>query len=76
MLYSNEFVDLLVYCLSIYLGLAPSHQSAEWVFTEFQNYTGYENKGIVFFLVILVEFYLHFNSFSYSSILIITVSFS
>lgn len=30
--------------------MAPSHNSATWVFTEFTNNTGYSNKGIVFFV--------------------------
>lgn len=30
--------------------MAPTHQTAEWVFTEFTNNTGYTNNGIVFFI--------------------------
>ncbi|KAI9274666.1 amino acid/polyamine transporter I [Phascolomyces articulosus] len=33
--------------------LAPNHPSAEWVFTEFQNSTGYKNSGLAFFLGLL-----------------------
>lgn len=33
--------------------MAPSHQSAKWVFTEFINNTGYESSGIVFLLGML-----------------------
>ncbi|KAI9302965.1 amino acid/polyamine transporter I [Cunninghamella echinulata] len=46
------FAGTIVFAIGIPC-LAPSHQSAKWVFTEFQNYTGYENKGIVFFLGLL-----------------------
>lgn len=30
--------------------MAPTHNSAAWVFTEFTNNTGYTNKGLVFFV--------------------------
>lgn len=30
--------------------MAPTHNSATWVFTEFTNNTGYSNKGLVFFV--------------------------
>ncbi|KAL1934987.1 hypothetical protein VTP01DRAFT_4127 [Rhizomucor pusillus] len=33
--------------------MAPSHPSAEWVFTEFQNTTGYSNSGLAFLLGLL-----------------------
>jgi hypothetical protein len=33
--------------------MAPSHQSAKWVFTEFINNTGYANSGLVFLLGML-----------------------
>jgi hypothetical protein len=33
--------------------MAPTHQPAQWVFTEFINNTGYTNSGIVFFLGML-----------------------
>ncbi|CAM0142046.1 unnamed protein product [Umbelopsis sp. WA50703] len=33
--------------------MAPTHQSAKWVFTEFINNTGYENVGNVFLLGML-----------------------
>ncbi|KAG2199308.1 hypothetical protein INT47_012942 [Mucor saturninus] len=33
--------------------MAPTHNSATWVFTEFTNNTGYSNKGIVFFVGML-----------------------
>ncbi|KAI8394207.1 amino acid/polyamine transporter I [Radiomyces spectabilis] len=33
--------------------MAPSHQSAKWVFTSFGNETGYKNLGLVFFLGLL-----------------------
>jgi amino acid transporter len=33
--------------------MAPSHNSAKWVFTEFTNKTGYGNKGLVFLLGLL-----------------------
>ncbi|KAI8149992.1 amino acid/polyamine transporter I [Fennellomyces sp. T-0311] len=33
--------------------MAPTHPSAKWVFTEFQNTTGYENSGLVFFFGLL-----------------------
>ena len=33
--------------------MAPTHPSAKWVFTEFQNTTGYDNGGLVFFFGLL-----------------------
>ncbi|KAI9497735.1 amino acid/polyamine transporter I [Zychaea mexicana] len=33
--------------------MAPTHPSAKWVFTEFQNTTGYANSGLTFFLGML-----------------------
>lgn len=33
--------------------MAPTHPSAEWVFTEFQNTTGYQNYGLVFLIGLL-----------------------
>ena len=30
--------------------MAPSHNTAKWVFTEFTNDTGYENLALVFFV--------------------------
>lgn len=33
--------------------MAPTHPSAEWVFTVFQNTTGYKNQGITFLLGML-----------------------
>ncbi|KAI9272928.1 amino acid/polyamine transporter I [Phascolomyces articulosus] len=33
--------------------MAPSNPSAKWVFTEFQNITGYQNSGLTFFLGML-----------------------
>ena len=33
--------------------MAPTHPTAEWVFTEFQNSTGYKNSGLAFFLGLL-----------------------
>ncbi|CAO3641524.1 unnamed protein product [Cunninghamella blakesleeana] len=46
------FAGTIVFIIGIPC-LAPSHQSATWVFTEFKNYTGWENNGIVFFLGLL-----------------------
>lgn len=33
--------------------MAPTHQSANWVFLEFINKTGYDNKGMAFLLGLL-----------------------
>jgi hypothetical protein len=33
--------------------MAPSHQPAKWVFTEFINNTGYDNVGMVFLVGLL-----------------------
>lgn len=33
--------------------MAPTHPPAEWVFTEFQNITGYQNSGLVFLIGLL-----------------------
>jgi hypothetical protein len=30
--------------------MAPTHNSAEWVFTAFTNNTGYSNNGLAFFI--------------------------
>ena len=40
--------------------MAPTHPTAEWVFTEFQNSTGYKNSGLAFFLGLLQ---VHINLF-------------
>lgn len=38
--------------------MAPSHNSAKWVFTEFKNTTGYENDGMVFLIgLVSVDIY-------------------
>ncbi|KAI8331861.1 amino acid/polyamine transporter I [Chlamydoabsidia padenii] len=56
--FSNYFMvfwllcGTLIFTISIPV-LAPSHQSAEWVFTEFNNTTGYSSSGLVFFLGLL-----------------------
>ncbi|KAI8146477.1 amino acid/polyamine transporter I [Fennellomyces sp. T-0311] len=33
--------------------MAPTHPTAEWVFTSLQDYTGYENSGLAFLLGLL-----------------------
>lgn len=37
--------------------VAPTHQSASWVFTEFTNNTGYSSNAIVFFIGMLRMYY-------------------
>ncbi|GAA5813670.1 hypothetical protein MFLAVUS_007156 [Mucor flavus] len=56
--YLNKFMVgwVLVGTLIIIIAvpvMAPTHQTAEWVFTEFTNNTGYTNNGIVFFIGML-----------------------
>lgn len=36
--------------LCVVPAMAPTHNTAKWVFTEFTNNTGYENLGLVFFI--------------------------
>lgn len=58
---SNTNIFLLVYWVGIGTilvvvimpAMAPTHPSAEWVFTVFQNTTGYKNQGITFLLGML-----------------------
>lgn len=38
---------LIIICVP---AMAPSHNSAKWVFTEFINRTGYDSNGLAFFL--------------------------
>ena len=42
----------LVICITLPV-MSPSNPSAVWVFTEFNNQTGYSSSGIAFFLGIL-----------------------
>jgi amino acid transporter len=46
------FCGTFVFTISIPV-LAPTHQSAKWVFTDFNNATGYSSNGLVFFLGLL-----------------------
>ncbi|KAG2199321.1 hypothetical protein INT47_012955 [Mucor saturninus] len=39
--------------LCVVPAMAPTHNTAKWVFTEFTNNTGYENVGLVFFIGML-----------------------
>ncbi|KAI8975131.1 amino acid/polyamine transporter I [Mycotypha africana] len=56
--YLNKFVLVWVGIGTILIivavpAMAPTHQSAKWVFTEFINRTGYTNKGMAFLLGLL-----------------------
>jgi amino acid transporter len=53
--YLNKFLVIWVGIGTILIicavpAMAPSHNTAKWVFTEFNNNTGYTNKGMVFFV--------------------------
>ncbi|KAI9359504.1 amino acid/polyamine transporter I [Pilaira anomala] len=56
--YLNKFLvfwvgigTIIIIC--VVPAMAPTHNSAKWVFTEFINNTGYENSGLVFFIGML-----------------------
>ncbi|KAG1445835.1 hypothetical protein G6F56_009771 [Rhizopus delemar] len=56
--YLNKFMVVWVFIGSLIIiiavpALAPSHNTAKWVFTEFKNNTGYKNNGVVFLLGLL-----------------------
>ncbi|KAG2222496.1 hypothetical protein INT45_012810 [Circinella minor] len=56
--YLNQFMVFWVLIGSTIIiitmpAMAPTHHSATWVFTEFQNSTGYQNSGLAFFLGLL-----------------------
>ncbi|KAI8975564.1 amino acid/polyamine transporter I [Mycotypha africana] len=46
------FIGTLVIIIAVPI-MAPTHNSAKWVFTEFMNTTGYENNGMVFLIGLL-----------------------
>lgn len=57
--YLNKFmvVWVLIGTLVIIIAvpcLAPKHNSAKWVFTEFMNSTGYENSGLTFLIGMVI----------------------